>query len=49
MGSSQITVHFLFFMDVIQLLVAEMNKYCNQYLDTLDNDDRWSRLPDLIV
>jgi len=28
----------LFFIDVIQLLVEETNKYYNQYLDTPDND-----------
>jgi hypothetical protein len=39
-GSSLISVFSLFFMDVILLLVAKTNKYCNQYLDTLDNDDK---------
>jgi hypothetical protein len=40
-GSSLITDFFLlFFMDMIQLLVAESNKYSNQYLDTLDSDNR---------
>jgi hypothetical protein len=47
--SSPVAVCFLF-IDMIQLLVAaETNKYCNQYLDTLDNDNRCSRLPDMIV
>jgi hypothetical protein len=36
-------------MEVIQLLVAETNKYYNQYLDTLDNDDRCPQLPDVTV
>jgi hypothetical protein len=34
-------------MDVIQLLVAEANKYYNQYLNTFDNDDGWSQLLDV--
>jgi hypothetical protein len=33
-----ITIFLLFFMEVIQLLVVETNKYYNQYSDTLDND-----------
>jgi hypothetical protein len=37
-NSSPTTIFHLFFTDVIQLLVAETNKYYNQYLDTLDND-----------
>jgi hypothetical protein len=35
--SSPITFFCLFFMDV--MLVADTNKYYNQYLGTLDNDD----------
>jgi hypothetical protein len=35
--SSLTTIFMLFFMDVIQMLLAETNKY-TQYLDTLDND-----------
>jgi len=31
-NSTQITIFLLFFMKVIQLLVAETNKYYNQYL-----------------
>jgi hypothetical protein len=37
--SSPIAIFILFFMDVIQLLVAENNKYYNHYLDTIGNDD----------
>jgi len=37
--SAPVTV-FLLFMEVIQLLVAEANKYYSQYLDTLNNDGR---------
>jgi hypothetical protein len=40
--SLPITVFLLLFMDVIQLLVAETNKYYNLYLDTLDNDNGYS-------
>jgi hypothetical protein len=36
-------------MDVIQLLVAETNKYYNQYLGTLDNDDRSKHPLDVTV
>jgi len=46
-----ITVFFLFFMEVILLLVAETNKHYNQYdyLDTLDNDGRCLWLSDVTV
>jgi hypothetical protein len=40
--SMPITTFLLFFMELIQLLVAETNKSYNQYLDTLDNDRRCS-------
>jgi hypothetical protein len=40
---------FLFFIDVIQLLMAETDKNYNQYLGTLDNDNRFSRLPDVTI
>jgi hypothetical protein len=36
-------------MDVIQLLVAENNKYYNHYLDTIGNDDGCYWLPDVTV
>jgi uncharacterized protein RhaS with RHS repeats len=39
----------LFFMQVIQLLVQETNKYYNQYTDTQDSDGRCSKLPDMTV
>jgi hypothetical protein len=39
---------FLFFMDIIQLLIAETNKHYNQHLCTLDND-RCSWFPDMTV
>lgn len=39
-----ITVFFLFFMDRIQLLVAQTHKHCNQYLDTPDSISWHSRL-----
>jgi hypothetical protein len=32
-------------MDTIQLLIPETNKYYNQYLSTLDNDNECSRFP----
>jgi len=32
-------------MEIIQLLVAETNKYYSQYLDTPDNECRCSKLP----
>jgi hypothetical protein len=48
-GSSLITVFFRFFVGVIQPLVAETIKYCNQYLDTYDKDKGCSRLPDVAV
>jgi hypothetical protein len=35
-------------MEVIQLLVAEINKFCNKYLDILD-DSGHSQLPDMTV
>jgi hypothetical protein len=35
-------------MDEIQLLVADTNKYYNQYLDTLENDG-CSLLPDVTI
>jgi hypothetical protein len=47
--STPITIFLLFFVEVIQLLVAETNKYCSQCLDTPDNDGRCSWLPDVIV
>jgi hypothetical protein len=47
-NSSPTTTFYLFFMH-IQLLVAETNKYYNQHLDTLDNDDGHSQLPDVTV
>jgi hypothetical protein len=36
-------------MNMIQLLVAvaKTNKYYYQYIDTLENDNRWSCLPDV--
>jgi hypothetical protein len=36
---------------MIQLLmtVAEINKYCKQYFDTLENDNRCSLFPDVTV
>jgi hypothetical protein len=37
-NSGPITTFLLFFLEVIQLLVAGTNKYCNQYFDTLDSD-----------
>jgi hypothetical protein len=37
-----ITAFLLFFMEVIQLLVAETNKYYTQYLGTLEYDVRCS-------
>jgi hypothetical protein len=40
---------FLFFMEVIQLLIAETNKYYNQYLYTLYKDSRCSKLPHMTV
>jgi hypothetical protein len=42
-GSLQIAV-FSFFHVHGPTLVAEADKYCNQYLDTLDNDDDTSWL-----
>lgn len=36
-------------MEAMQLLVAETNKYYNQYLDTLDNDDGCSWLSDKTI
>jgi hypothetical protein len=47
--SNPVTVFFLFFTEVIQLLVAETNNYYSQYLDTLDNYDGCSRLPEVTV
>jgi hypothetical protein len=40
--SSPTTIFYLSVMDVIPLLVAETNKYYNQHLDTLDNENRHS-------
>jgi hypothetical protein len=40
---------FLLFMEVIQLLVTETNKYYTQYLGTLEYDVRCSCLPDITV
>jgi hypothetical protein len=36
-------------MDIILLVVVKTNKYCNQYLDTLHNENRCSQLPDMTV
>jgi hypothetical protein len=36
--SAPIVVFLLFFMEVIQLLVAETNSYYNKYIDILDSD-----------
>jgi hypothetical protein len=36
-------------MVIIQLLVAETNKYCNQYLGAPDSDSRCLWLPDMTV
>jgi hypothetical protein len=47
--STPITIFLLFFMEVIQLLVAETNKYSNQYLDTFENDGGCLRFPDVTV
>jgi hypothetical protein len=44
-----ITVFLLFFMEVIQLLVTETNKYYSQYLDTLDNDSTSSWSSDVAI
>jgi hypothetical protein len=38
--STPITAFLIFFMKVIQLSVADTNKYYNQYLDTLDTTSR---------
>lgn len=38
---------FLLFLEVIHLLVAESNKYYNQYSNTFDTDHRPSQLPDM--
>jgi hypothetical protein len=48
-STTPITIFLLFFKEVIQLLVAETNKYYNQYLDTLDNDGGHLQLPDTTV
>jgi len=40
--SAPIIIFLLFFVEVIQLLVAETTKYYNQYLDTLDTDSKHS-------
>jgi hypothetical protein len=37
----------LFFMEIIQLLVVQTNRYYYQYLDSLD--DGWSPLPDMTL
>jgi hypothetical protein len=47
--STPINIFLLFFTDMIQLLVAETNKYYYQYLHTLDNDDGCSQLQDVTV
>jgi hypothetical protein len=47
--SIPVTLSLLLFVEVIQLLVVEINKYYNQYLDTLDNDGRCSQLPDVTI
>jgi hypothetical protein len=36
-------------MEMIQHMVAETNKYYNQYLDTLDSDGGHTQLPDITV
>jgi hypothetical protein len=46
--STQIAV-FLLFMEVIQLVVAESNKYYSQYLDIFDNDNKCFQLPDVTI
>jgi hypothetical protein len=43
--SAPIIIFLLFLMEVIQLLVAETNKY----IDTFDNDSGHSQLPDVTV
>jgi hypothetical protein len=40
--STPITVFLLFLMELIQLLMAETNKYYNQRIYILDNDSRCS-------
>jgi hypothetical protein len=37
-NSTSTAIFLLFYMEVIQLLVSEANKYYNQYTDMLDND-----------
>jgi hypothetical protein len=37
----------LFFLELIQLLVVQTNRYYYKYLDSLD--DGWSSLPDVIL
>jgi hypothetical protein len=37
-NSTPITIFLPFFMEEIQLLVAETNKYYSKYLDIFDND-----------
>jgi hypothetical protein len=43
-----LTAFSLFFM-VIPLLLAEINRYCNQHFNMSDKDAGWSRLPDMTV
>jgi hypothetical protein len=47
--SMPVTVSFHFFMEVIQLLVTDTNKYHSQYLDTLDSDGKCLQLLDVTV
>jgi hypothetical protein len=47
--STPITIFLLLFFKMIQLLVAEANKYNNQYLDTLDSGGGHSQLPDMAM
>jgi hypothetical protein len=37
----------LYFLEIIQLLVEETNKYYEQHLDTLH--ERWSPVPDVTI
>jgi hypothetical protein len=47
-NSTPITI-FLLFVEVIQLLAAEINKYYNQYLGKLHSNDICSQLLDVTV
>jgi hypothetical protein len=44
-----VTAFLLFFMEVIQLLVTETNKYYSQYLHILDSHGGCSHLPDKTI